>query len=94
MFRREETNFRLPFKDMLQWIALIRRSRDGNEGIVYGDGRKWKEQRRFTIATLRDFGFGKATMEDMINDEVAYFCQHLDKLREGRENKLLTVKVG
>ena len=65
VFKREETNFRLPFRDMLQWLVLIRRSRDGNEGIVYGDGRKWREQRRFTIATLRDFGFGKSSMEDL-----------------------------
>ena len=70
MFRREETNFRLPFRDMLQWLVLIRRSRDGNEGIVYGDGRKWREQRRFTIATLRDFGFGKSSMEDLGRDSL------------------------
>lgn len=93
MFRREETNFRLPFRDMLQWLVLIRRSRDGNEGIVYGDGRRWKEQRRFTIATLRDFGFGKSSMEDLINEEVVCFCQHLAELREGAENRVLTVKV-
>ena len=34
VFKREETNFRLPFRDMLQWIAVLRRSRDGDEGIV------------------------------------------------------------
>ena len=68
VFKREETNFRLPFRDMLQWIAVLRRSRDGDEGIVYGDGRKWREQRRFALATLRDFGFGKSSMEDLGRD--------------------------
>ena len=34
VFKREETNFRLPFRDMLQWIAVLRRSRDGDEGIA------------------------------------------------------------
>ncbi len=32
-------------------------------------GDVWKEQRRFTLRHLRDFGFGKASMEDIIIEE-------------------------
>ena len=30
-------------------------------GIVFSQGQAWSEQRRFTLKTLRDFGFGKAS---------------------------------
>ena len=31
------------------------------QGIVFNDGKEWSEQRRFTLRTLRDFGFGKSS---------------------------------
>jgi len=33
-------------------------------------GESWKEMRPFTMRTLRDFGFGRASMEMFIRDEV------------------------
>ena len=33
-------------------------------------GNYWREQRRFTLRNLRDFGFGKASMESALNEEV------------------------
>ncbi|GMT22391.1 hypothetical protein PFISCL1PPCAC_13688 [Pristionchus fissidentatus] len=37
-----------------------------NGGIINSDGEEWKEQRRFAIATLRDFGMGKNLMEEKV----------------------------
>ncbi|GMR47043.1 hypothetical protein PMAYCL1PPCAC_17238 [Pristionchus mayeri] len=37
-----------------------------NGGIVASNGDDWLEQRRFTIATLRDFGMGKNLMEEKV----------------------------
>ena len=92
VFKREETNFRLPFRDMLQWIAVLRRSRDGDEGIVYGDGRKWREQRRFALATLRDFGFGKSSMEDLGRDSCR-LNESNNVLSKSRIHELLYNKI-
>ncbi|OXA46238.1 Cytochrome P450 2B19 [Folsomia candida] len=39
-------------------------------GIVNSGGKPWEELRRFTIRQLRDFGFGKSTMEALIMDEL------------------------
>ena len=41
-------------------------------------GDEWKEQRRFAIRHLRDFGFGKSSMEDIIREE---FLDIADNLR-------------
>jgi len=39
-------------------------------GIINTEGEHWEEIRRFTIRHLRDFGFGKASMESLIMDEL------------------------
>jgi len=37
---------------------------------MFTDGELWKEQRRFTVRHLRDFGMGRSSQEDFIMDEV------------------------
>jgi len=39
-------------------------------GVVRSQGESWEQLRRFTLRQLRDFGFGKSSMESMIMDEV------------------------
>jgi len=39
-------------------------------GIMFANGQEWQEQRRFTLRNLRDFGFGKVSMEGLIQEEV------------------------
>ncbi|CAG7836820.1 unnamed protein product [Allacma fusca] len=46
------------------------RNLGGNRGLLLSEGRPWQEQRRFTLKTLRDFGFGKKSMEALIMEEV------------------------
>ena len=48
-------------------------------GILFSQGKYWREQRRFMLRNLRDFGFGKSEMEDTILDEVE---ELIDELKE------------
>ena len=57
---------------------------DGNMGIITASGPKWREARRFVLRHLRDFGFGKSSMESLIQDEMVKLCSKLASLPEVR----------
>ncbi|KAG8445786.1 hypothetical protein GDO86_010537 [Hymenochirus boettgeri] len=44
-------------------------------GIVFAHGENWKVMRRFTLSNLRDFGMGKRSLEDKINEECDYLVE-------------------
>lgn len=48
-------------------------------GVIFSRGKAWADQRRFTLKVLRDFGFGKSSMEDTLLDEVDKLCDELKK---------------
>ncbi|XP_071980577.1 cytochrome P450 2G1-like isoform X2 [Engystomops pustulosus] len=55
--------------DMPAWDAFYKDS-----GLVFtANMNKWRDLRRFSLTTLRDFGFGKRSLEDRIHEET----QHL-----------------
>ncbi|KAM4772107.1 cytochrome P450 2K1-like [Rhinophrynus dorsalis] len=44
-------------------------------GIVFSHGENWKVMRRFTLSALRDFGMGRKSIENKINEESDYLVQ-------------------
>ncbi|XP_035711491.1 cytochrome P450 2C15 [Folsomia candida] len=51
----------------------------GYAGLGLLEGKDWKEMRRFTLRCLRDMGFGKRSMEGMMQEQVQEICSFLRK---------------
>ncbi|XP_055852081.1 probable cytochrome P450 304a1 [Episyrphus balteatus] len=77
------------------FLALLRDPNHNKRGIFFQEGPIWKEQRRFIIRYLRDFGFGRRfqELELVINEEIKDF---IDLIKNGPkyEHEKAVVKNG
>uniref|UniRef100_A0A8C3S6Y7 Cytochrome P450 n=1 Tax=Chelydra serpentina TaxID=8475 RepID=A0A8C3S6Y7_CHESE len=59
-------------------------------GVIFSHGNNWKVMRRFTLATLRDFGMGKRAIEDQIVEEYGFLMKDIES-REGKPFEIATI---
>ncbi|CAG0881029.1 unnamed protein product [Cyprideis torosa] len=61
--------------------TLLEIGADGKEnvGLITSHGRIWQDNRRFTMRTLRDFGFGKSDLDHLILGDVKAMIEIMEK---------------
>ncbi|XP_042299559.1 cytochrome P450 2G1-like isoform X2 [Sceloporus undulatus] len=51
-------------------------------GVVFANGVCWKQMRRFSLTVLRNFGMGKKTIQDRIEEEAQFLLAEFRKTKE------------
>jgi len=70
-----------PRPPMWQWFNQYFRFGNGidSRGVLWSQSDEWKEQKRYSLRVLRDFGFGKSSMEGVIHEELQKLTESLDQ---------------
>ncbi|KAM3930494.1 cytochrome P450 2C14-like isoform 2-T2 [Leptodactylus fuscus] len=64
-----------------------------NHGVVFSNGENWKVMRRFSLATLRDYGMGKKTIENKIIEEAECLVQKFKSYKGKPFDNLMTINA-
>ncbi|WAR19216.1 CP2U1-like protein [Mya arenaria] len=70
------------FTDRPYFLHALNKVTRGGQGIVMARNEAWKEHRRFTLSTLKDFGMGKSNLEVSIHEEAKHLIDEINAHKE------------
>ncbi|XP_033742964.1 cytochrome P450 2B1-like [Pecten maximus] len=50
-----------------------------NKGIGFSSGKYWKQTRTFALSTLRNFGFGRKSLESRVQEDIAAYLDMIEQ---------------
>uniref|UniRef100_A0A8C9TV89 Uncharacterized protein n=1 Tax=Scleropages formosus TaxID=113540 RepID=A0A8C9TV89_SCLFO len=62
-----------PYIPVIDWVT------NGKGIVTVPYGTSWRQQRRFALQTLRNFGLGKKSLEERVSEEARYLIEELEK---------------
>ncbi|XP_072050206.1 cytochrome P450 2J4-like [Amphiura filiformis] len=69
-----------PLNQTLENIGIKKRLKS-TQRITFSSGEVWKQQRRFTLTSLRSFGVGERSFEQCITEEAEYLTKEMINLK-------------
>ena len=73
-------------------LEMLELTRNGRTGIIFTDGDIWRELRRFSLHTLRDFGLGRNLMQERILDEVSHMISTIKEESEKNPGEVQNIQ--